>query len=256
MIRIINRKEVYEYKHYKEIEIYPVYSGSHKRVRCEKRKESKKSQKELNKRNRIKKILRLLRDNFCKKDFFVTLTYSEKNVPKTVDGAQEDYKQFMRALRKAYSDAGKTLKYMAWVEKGVEKGRLHHHLVVSGGIDREVFEELFQKGFVTVRKLKPELDDFLSLAEYFAKEPKGKRTFTCSKNLSRTALVPKVVENNKTSKQEIKAIIENFEDKEWFEKKYPGYEPVFCDIRKNEYSRHSYIYLTLRKKGCYDYDFA
>ncbi len=250
--RVINRKQTFEYGVYKEVEIFPVYAGTHTKVRCEKSKESRKSQKELNKKNRITKILRLLRDNFFKKSYFITLTYAQQFVPKTVEEAQNEYKDFMKKLRKAYKEAGKELKYMAWVEKGVEKGRLHHHIVVSGGLKREAYEELFQKGWVNVRKLKPGLDDFLGLAEYFAKDPKGKRTFTCSKNLDRTCLVPKKVENNKTSKHEIKKIIENYEDKNFIEKMYPGYELVTGEVNKNEYTRGAYIYLTLRKKGCHD----
>lgn len=247
MKRVINRKQTFEYGNYKEIEIYPVYSGTHTRVRGEKAKKTKKSQKELNKRNKIKKIFRLLNGNFKKGDYFLTLTYSPKNCPETVEEAQKDYQKFMKKLRAAYKKSGKELRYMAWIEKGVEKGRIHHHLVISGGVGREEIEEMFGRGFCNCDILKPEIDDLKGLSEYFAKDPKGKRTFTCSKNLDRSCLIPKSVENNKTSKHEVKKIIENYDDKEFFEKKYPGYELVRGEIRKNEYNRGAYVYLIMRK---------
>lgn len=250
--RIINRKNTYRYGNYKEIEIFPVYSGTHTRLRGEKTNKTKKAQKELNKRNKIKKIFRLLNANFKKGDYFLTMTYAPGFCPETIEEATAHYQKFMKKLRALYKKTGKELKYMAWIEKGVEKGRIHHHLVISGGVSREEIENLFGYGYCNCDVLKPEIDDLKGLAEYFAKDPKGKRTFTCSKNLDRTCLLPKEVENNKTSKHEVKQIIENFEDKDFIEKKYPGYELVGGEVRKNEYMRHAYVYLMLRKKGCYD----
>lgn len=250
--RVVSRNQEFEYGNYKEIEIFPVYAGSHIKTKREKTKETKKSQKELNKRNRIKKILRLLNSNFKKGDYFLTLTYAPDECPDTVEQAEEDIKKFMRKLRNAYKKAEKTLKYMAWIEKGVEKGRIHHHIVLTSGVTREVIEEMFGKGFCNCDIIRPEIDDLQGLAKYFAKDPKGKRTFTCSKNLDRTCLLPTKVENNKTSKHEVKKIIENFEDKDFIDKKYPGYELVIGDIRKNEYTRGAYVHLMLRKKGCND----
>lgn len=252
-MRVINKKETYIYGEYQEINIFPVYSGNHKKVREEKAKTTKKSQKELNKRNRKKKYFRLLHENFKNRDYIVTLTYAPHFLPSNEEEAKEDYRKLMRSLRKEYSKKGIEMKYMAWIEKGIEKGRLHHHFVITGGVDIEIFENLFKKGFVNVRKLKKGFDDLLGLAEYFSKDPKGKRSFTCSKNLSRKCLIPAKTELNKTSKYEIKKIIENYEDKEFFEKMFPGYELVTGEVRNNEYSRHAYVYLIMRKKGIYSF---
>lgn len=250
--RVISRKKTYEYGNYKEIEIFPVYSGTHKKIREPKTNMSRKVQKELNKRNRIKKIFRLLHGNFIHKDYFVTLTYSDKFVPKTIEQAQEDYKKFMGKLRKLYKIKGITLKYMAWVETGVEKGRIHHHLVITGGVSREQIEDAFQKGFCNVSRLNFAQDDLLGLAKYFAKDPKGKRTFTCSKNLDRNCLIAKNTEDNKTSKALISKMIENKDDKSLYEKLYPGYELVKCETPINEYTRAVSISFILRKKCCYE----
>ena len=251
--RVISRREEYNFGNYKEIALYPVYSGSGRKVREEKAKITRKAQKELNRKMRIRKIHRLLNGNFNHKDYFVTVTYSEKFVPSTIEEAQADYREFMKKLRKLYKKAEKTLKYMAWIEKGVENGRLHHHLVISGGVPREQIEDIFQKGFCDCKRLRPQSDDLLGLAEYFAKDPKGKRTFTCSKNLDRTCLIPQVKDNS-VAKHKIRKIIENYEDKEMFEKLYPGYELVKCENRINEYSRAISVNILLRKKGCYGYD--
>ena len=254
-VRCINKKQTFEYGRYKEIEIFPVYSGTHQRVRREKTNESRKAQRDLNKKNRIKKIFRLLNANFGAKDFHLTLTYNEKCVPETSEEALNHYRVFMRKLRNAYSKQNLTLKYMSWYETGVENGRLHHHIIVSGGVKGsfneviEFFRSFFPFGIVNVDLLDPSYNDLLSLAEYFAKDPKGKRTFTCSKNLDRTCLIPKSVEHNQTSKAEVKNIIENYEDSAFFEKMYPGYELVTGEIRKNEYSRGAYVYLIMRKKN-------
>lgn len=251
--RVISRRAEYNYGNYKEIAVFPVYSGSGRRYREEKRAVSRKAQKELNRKNRIKKIFRLLNGNFSHKDYFLTLTYDKKSVPKDVTQAQKDYREFIRALRRLYSAQNKPLKYMAWIEKGVEKGRLHHHLVISGGVSREKIEDLFKKGFADCKRLRPKNDDLMGLAEYFAKDPKGKRTFTCSKNLDRTCLMP-VVRDNCVAKHKIKKIIENYEDKEMFERMYPGYELIRCETRLNEYSRAVSVEIILRKKGCYGYN--
>ena len=221
MKRVINRKSTYEYGNYKEIEIYPVYSGSHQKLRGEKAKRSKKSQRELNRKNRIKKIFRLLNANFTGKDYFLTLTYSDRFIPKTVEELEKDYRRVMQKIRKEYNRLGLELKYMSWIEKGVEKGRIHHHIVLSGGLSDPMifFDKIFKKGFADVKLLRPWYNDLKDLAEYFAKDPKGKRTFTCSKNLDRSCLTPKKIENNRTNKHEIKKIAENYDDKDFFEQK-------------------------------------
>lgn len=247
--RVISRKKTYEYGNYKEIEIFPVYSGTHRRVREAKTKISRKAQKQLNKKNRIKKIFRLLHGNFKQNDYFITLTYSDKFVPKSIEEAQTDYRNFMVRLRRLYNRDGKELKYMAWIEKGVENGRIHHHLVLSGGICREEIENLFGKGFCNVSRLNFGQDDLMGLAEYFAKDPKGKRTFTCSKNLDRECLKAKKTEDNKTSKALISKMIENKDDKSLYEKLYPGYEPVKIETPINEYTRAVSISIILRKKN-------
>lgn len=70
----------------------------------------------------------LLSYNYCA--IFLTLTYNEKNLPINDTLVKKDVQDFIKRLRKYYSDV--KIRYFAVGEYGTEKHRPHYHLIVYG----------------------------------------------------------------------------------------------------------------------------
>ena len=163
-----------------ECEIYPIWKTSKASVRNTIRKESRPAQRNLNNKNAIKRVIRLINTNFTSRDIWLTLTY--KDNPMEVQ-ARKDIQNYIRRLKRR----AENLKYIYVTEAG-EK-RTHHHVLLNIS-DRELAEGLWEKGRTQSRRLQPDDYGLEGMARYITKQKKDSKRYACSRNLKQ----PKVYE--------------------------------------------------------------
>lgn len=89
-----------------------------------------------NEEETVRRLARLINCNFGKGDIFVTKKYNAKNLPISLDYAEEEFKKTIDKMRKIYKDeTGENFKYI-WVPsetdpKTGKKVRIHHHIVMN-----------------------------------------------------------------------------------------------------------------------------
>lgn len=226
-----------------ETDIYPVFQQPGRRR--EKCKPSSEVRKKQNQRDRERRLVRILRMNFTKEDYALHLTYAEK--PESLADAQRMLKNFLDRLKRRYKKAGKELKYLYTTEYGKTTGRVHHHLVISGGLTREEIETAWGHGYANCDRLQFE-DGLESLAKYLCKGPATYRAWTPSRNL---VMPEPLVRDGAVSLEEMGKILDAIDEKnawQYFETVYPGYECIRAVYDKNEVSGGVYIRVQMRKK--------
>ena len=264
----IREKKIYCSDTYMEVDIYPYYTDIEKKGRrSKKKKESEPKQKNLNDKNAKRFLIQKIHTNFKENDLYITLTYTNISLPKTIQEAEKNISNYIRRLKRARKKQNlEELKYIAVTEHNEDKNsgklkRIHHHLIINGGLSRDEVEELWRQkkkkgekqgkkiGYVNANRIQEDENTGLTaLAKYLIKDPKGKKRWTCSKNLinptSRT-------NDYKYTRKKIISLATNHFDITYWEKKYQGwtikdkiggYEAIY-----NDFTGWS-IYLKLRKK--------
>lgn len=227
-----------------DVDIFPVFSNQ-KNGRKKRYRPTSETQKKLNEKNAQKRLERLLHTNFTEEDYALHLTYEDCNLPSTEDEAKKDIQNYLRRLKREYKKQGAGLKYISVTEKGKKTKRLHHHLVISGGIDRSKIEKMWKKGYANSRGLRFTKDGLAGLAFYITKQPLYFKRWSCSRNLKQ----PKERKSDsRYNRAKARYIFEYQYKNEEIEKLYPGYalasvEPVF-----NEVNSGYYVSLRLYKK--------
>lgn len=170
-------------------------AGDGPRIRAQKQKASSAARERLNARTSFAKLERVLAANFDDGDLFVTLTYEDRRLPESRDGAVRKMRAFLAKLRTARKARGQPTKYVYVTEGDCPGGRLHHHLVLNGtGEDLEEIRRLWSYG-TNVEMVRLKFDrahTYEDLASYLTKEPRewghpqvGERTWTPSMGLDR-----------------------------------------------------------------------
>ena len=123
-----------------EVECYPVYVGSYRRA-IEKATPTSKAQKEVNDRNARKRFERLAEENFRTGiDYALSLTYDE--APDDQKTCDRHLRNYLDRVNRARKKAGlPKAKCIGVIEYG-KKGRLHHHLLIEGGMHRDKMEDM------------------------------------------------------------------------------------------------------------------
>lgn len=80
-----------------EVEIYPEFTKKSQQG-FKLKKINKTAQKNLNDKNARKRLERLINTNFKNGDYWVTLTYTNENLPTSLEAAQKDMKNYIREL--------------------------------------------------------------------------------------------------------------------------------------------------------------
>lgn len=261
----IREKKIWCGKNYMEVDIFPYSDKKKKGKRSKKVKESLPSQKNINDKNAKRKFIQTAEANFGKNDFYITNTYSDSFLPDSIEDANKDIQNYLRRVKRLRQKKGlPQMKYMlvtSYKEKknGEEGIRVHHHLLMNGGLSRDEMEELWKKknasgqveqiGTSNCRKIQPDTNSGITkVAKYLATQPGGKRRWKCSKNLTR----PESRTNDyRYSRYKVHRLATGYIDYEYWEKQYKGYyiadkESGFQTIY-NEYTGWS-IYLKLRRK--------
>lgn len=255
-MRCLYREKRYHCGEYLEVDIYPVFE--YQRGRSKKRKPTSETQKKLNQRNAERKLIRLLNTNFTSKDIRFDLTYNQQNNPETPEEAQKQLQNFIRRLKRyRKKQALPELKYVAVTEQGTRSKRLHHHIVMSGGVDITVLAEIWGRGYTTAKPLQFDENGIVGIAKYMQKDPILSKRWCASKNLEK----PKETQRDGRISQRKAREFHDYgaDNKEEIEKLYEGYS--LSDIRPlyNEINGGYYLTIRMQKKpkpkgerGCKD----
>lgn len=231
-----------------EVEIYYVSEKERKRHRREKTKESTPKQKNLNDKNAKKHLIRLINTNFTNKDLSVTLTYDDENYPASEEDAKKDVVNFLRRVKRHCKKNNiPDLKYIAVIEykdpsEHQKKVRIHHHLIISGDIDRDDVEKLWKKGRANADRLKADENGYEALARYISKDPRGNKRWTQSRNLKQPIVK---VNDYKYSKKRVETLAKAPDDRQTFESLYKGYIFTECKAKYNDLTGTS-LYIKMR----------
>lgn len=239
---------------YLESEIFPVFERKGEMPRGEKRKETKKSQKNLNHANSKKMLIRYFNLNFGKGDLSLDLTYAGEEPDEKQ--AKKDITNFLRKIARRRKKAGlDQLKYIYVIEfttedeKGNKKrARIHHHVVLND-MDRDVAEKCWTKGRANSDRLQPDENGLIGKALYIVKyhQKKGMRKWEHSRNLKK----PKAYESvTKLTKRKAEKLAKNpYEWQEVFEKLYKDkYAYNECKRYVSDLTGGVYLYCRMRRR--------
>lgn len=238
------REVIYTTGEFVDIDIFPVFQPQGKRrSKCNPTSEI---QQQLNQKNAERKLIRLIHNNFTEEDIALTLTY--KVQPENITVAGKLLSNFLRRLKGLRKKLGlEPLKYITVTEVGKRNGRIHHHLILSGGIDRDVLEELWALGFANSQRLQFGQNGVTGLAMYFVKDRQTYRRWNSSRNLERPE--PQI-QDGKTSLEELDDMETAHESSmfwQYIEARYP-YELTEFVFIKNAVNKGCYIHIEMRRR--------
>ena len=227
------------------------------------RAKSTPAQQKLNDKNSELKFDRLLNTNFHPWDIIGGLPYRRDNQPIDDDMAERDVVKFMRRMSYLRKTKGMPeLKYAYTTEKVIEGGNVyyHHHIIINGdGITWEdvqekwLYGDIYRKRFTKREKREGVLT---ATARYMLEdktnrlrpqEKVGKRRWKASLNLKKPV---ETVSDKRLSKKDVRIISKaaTEEAADVFEKAYPNYELLFCEVRWSRFAPGPYIYARMRRR--------
>lgn len=278
----IREKRIYCGEEYLEVDIVPVTNMPE--AGKGKKGKSSQAQENLNDKRSKRRFVQVANTNFGTGDSHISATYNEEHLPITLEEAERNVHNYLdRVKRRMKRVTGQDLKYMLVTEytpeeeegqqltlEGMEDKRtravrIHHHIIINGGLSRDDLEMMWSAtrinwkkaqndpeyrksvdylGFVNCDRLQPNENGIEGLVNYINKRKKGCKKWSTSMNLKK----PKEKKNDhKYSFRKLRELAQTPEDKEVWRKRYPGYEPTKIDFQYNDYTGWS-CYLRLRKR--------
>lgn len=280
----IREKKIFCGDKYLEVDIVPVTNIPE--TGKKKKKESSQKQKNLNEKNSRRRFVQIANTNFDESDLHLSLTYDAAHLPHTLKDAEREVHNYLKKVkRKMKKDTGLELKYMLVTEytpENVREGRadeedlktdgqkdrdenvvrIHHHIILNGGLGRDDLELMWSHtkinwkkaqdpgyrkktdslGYANCDRLQPGENGIEALVQYINKRRKGCKKWSCSKNLKK----PVIRKNDhRFSFKKIRTLAQTPEDKEYWRSMYKGYEPVSINFQYNENTGWS-VYLKLK----------
>lgn len=205
---------------YREVDIIPRTEKAEeitkgKRGKCKRVKRPK--QDALNDKNAKRYLVQLGNGNFHNGDLHISCTYNEENLPNTVEAAEKIVGNYLRRIAYRRKKLGmEQLKYILVTEykfakDGEETKRIHHHIIMNGGMERDEVEMMWsaqrinwrkvdgkdkkevkeyrnsieRMGWVNADRLQMNENGIEGLCKYITKEPQGKKRYSSSRNLER-----------------------------------------------------------------------
>jgi hypothetical protein len=238
-----------------ECEIYPVFGrDDEQKARAAKRNITPEKQRRLNDERARRRLVLLADANFTEKDIHLTLTYKHET---TLPACRKDVRNFLLRVKRYREKMGMVpLKYIYTIEgkadmnKGFPVNRIHIHMLMNGGVNRELLEEMWALGYANADRLQPTERGLEEIATYIIKEGRektGARKWSASRNL----VQPKRrTSDAKTSKRVVKLIAHDIrnEAKSEMEKLYPRYNFVDCRVFYSDQIDGVYIRVLMRRK--------
>lgn len=237
-----------------EAEIYPMY-GREKtgRLRAEKKNMTPEKVARLNMERSERHAVLLTEANFSENDYHVTLTY--KGETPDYKRAKMDVRNWTDKLKRLRAKEGlEPLKYIGAIEGGTDgtRERIHIHIIVNGGINREIMESLWGKGYANADRLRPDENGLEAVARYIIKQSRtGKEKFKKRWFASRNLKQPKTrTSDTKVTNAKVRKIAGDMlnEARAIMEKVYPGYEFTKCAVHGSDVVDGVYIRVVMRER--------
>ncbi len=273
MRSFMREKKIYCGDQYREVDIFGYSTEqvtvSRRGKRSKKVKESAPKQKNLNDKNARRYLVQLGNLNFGSDEnaLHVTATYSTKNLPPTIEAAEREISNYLRRVQYRREKEGlPPLKYILVTaystgKEGEKPTRIHHHIIMNSGLDRNTVEELWRKrkrkgqkkgdkiGYINADRLQSDENGIAALCNYLAKQPGGKKRYSTSQNLERPT---SRANDGRYTRRQVEKIAKERPGREFWEKKYPGWTLTTDDDYGAAYEYNPVtgwsIYLKLRKK--------
>ena len=227
-----------------DVDIYPVFKKQ--KSRSGRYRPTSEVQAKLNENNSVKRLERLLHCNFTTTDYALHLTYADEHLPHDTETAQKDIQKFLRRVRRWYKAQGKELKYVCVTEKGKRSERIHHHLVINGGVNRSELETFWKLGYANSKRLQFTKNGISGLANYITKQSLLFKRWSSSKNLKKPIIK---TNKNKYSKRKAREIFEFHLSNEQIERFYPNYFIAEVQPMINAVNGGYYTHIRLYKKN-------
>ena len=246
-MRCIYREKSYKCGDYKEVYVYPVYATTSRGGgRRKKANPTGEAQARLNKRISENNLVRLLNANFTSSDLAFDLTYRDDQNPSTDKQALRELQNFLRRLKRYRKQHGlPPLKYISVTER-CERGAVHHHLVINGGVGINVLALLWGKGYTKATPLQLDETGLVAKGRYMAKQALCYKLFNASKNLNRPQPTSR---DGRLSQRKAMDLCMDIYNKERFESMYEGYTFAEANSFYNEINGGIYLCIRLYKKG-------
>lgn len=265
---------------YIEVDIGPEYDPFPKRNSRERTgKISEPKQKLLNDKNAIRYLYQLIKANFNENDLRLDLTYKNKYLPKSEKDAVTAIRNYLQRVDRQRAKAGLSkAKYIVITEYGKKHRRIHHHVLISGGLDRDMMESLWcdrkrrgkdereSLGYANCDRLQFESEGIKGLMIYITKDmkpdiaegqmtiedltktqTKGKRRWMQSQGLIKPWY--SIPQRRRYTKRKLEQLVKVPADSEYirsyFRSKYPGYELDSCRYEYNEFVGEWSIYIQM-----------
>jgi hypothetical protein len=206
-------------------------------------------------------------------DYYITLPYDDKHAPQTIEQANKYLKNFLAKVKRLYEKEGIQFKYMVvteWQtdEMGEFVKRIHHHLLMSGGVDRSLIESKWSIGKgknaerlgqrVNVQHIHadvPGTDEFHALTAYLTKQESrwksGDKRYSHSNNLKKPTYDPRDSHHGYTKKKLEKWALSPNTGEDKFLKKYPDYDVQSIEAKWNDIWGAWFFYVKLKRKKTY-----
>ena len=245
-----------------EVEIYPVFKYSRDLPEgiVLNKKETRKTQKNLNDKNSRKKVTRLVHANFSEGDYWATFTFRDEYLPNGLKDMKVIREKFFRKMNRLRKRKGlENAKYIYVEEEGTYgTERFHLHVIMDHELTKEEVESKWEHGRVNIRTINYYGDESLrGLCTYITKDPetykktafrvKGGRTWGRSKG----NLKDPIERKNKTkfTKKKVQEMAKHRDGiGELLEKAYPNRQFKEVEVRYNDYNGLFYIYAIMHDK--------
>lgn len=258
-MKFIREKAVMCSGSYKDINIYVLSTEQHTRHRKTKcRKLTTPKQARQNLKYAQQYAVQLVNTNFGNGDYIIDLTYETE--PENRERAEKDVFNYVNRLKTLYKKHGLTFRAF-WVtggghqrKKGEGLTRFHHHLIISGGADRNEIENKWNYGRIKCSRAKILQNDFgLEPRVRYMVKPSHSSEETNAKHWH-SANMKKPLESRNDEKYNIlefdkliKAIRNNC-GLQYLKKLYKNYEAVEITAIINPVTNLPHIHIKLKRE--------
>lgn len=231
-----------------DVEIYPYWKKRPEGTRSKKLKESRAAQKNQNAKDAKKLFVRTLMHNFAEGDIHASCTFAgeKPDEQKALKEAQIFIRKWQAERKKAGLEKGKWMRVIEGAAEGSK--RVHLHFVLERGLPRDVTEKLWQNGYCNADRIRAIDGSIRAIAEYLAKDPKGKKRWGASRGLKKPEIT---IHDRKVTARKAREMEVSYEScLEQIRRLYPDHEPVRIeDPKYSDYVAGAYFYIELKRKG-------
>ncbi len=245
-----------------QVSFFPVWETQAEAKRAGRTKPSRAAQQRLNDQRAQDNFILYANNNFSSKDLILHLGYSDDRRPDCIEDVIRDADSLIAKMRYRHRRRNlPELRYLYCIEGSkysIDHDQLgakyHIHMFVSGDMDRDEIESLWNGGeFPSAKRLKPKVRRGLTgLAAYITKSKDDrKQRWSHSRNLKLPK--PSIADRKVSKAQAAKIAVDPDPAKAatiaWFAKTYKGYtlDPDSLSIKRSEYVAGVYIRARLYK---------